>query len=205
MSEQSSSAHEPTSTAKAGHAVDPGRYEDFLNPGERILLESRQHPLMLAGVVLKGLALIVVCVAAFVLLGNWNALSKNVENILQWLLLIPIVLFLPGVIWAVISWSRARLCVTTEKVLFTHGVLNRQVETTPLVKVDEMTVEQPIFGRMFKYGKLLVNDPGNGQKRPLYDLHYVVDPAKAYRLITETARMNRAYEGGANPASYPHA
>jgi len=88
-------------------------------------------------------------------------------------------------------------------VLFVHGILNKQVETTPLVKIDDMTVEQPLFGRMFKYGKLLVDDAGGG-KKALYDLHYLVDPAQAYRLITETARQNRAYEGGANTADYPH-
>ncbi|MBC7643756.1 MAG: PH domain-containing protein [Thermoleophilia bacterium] len=202
MSEQNTVTPGPTPTPKHdGHAVNPDRYTDFLNTNEHILLESRQHPIMLLAAILKGLVVIAICAALYFLVND--KMDNNVGHILRWVVLVPILLVLPGVLWSILGWSRSRLAVTTEKVLFVHGILNKQVETTPLVKIEEMTVEQPVFGRMFKYGKLLVDDPSGG-KKALYDLHYLVDPAKAYRLITETARQNRAYEGGANAAEFPH-
>ena len=84
--------------------------------------------------------------------------------------------------------------ITDEKVIHIEGVLQRRIASTPLAKVSEFTVRQPLLGRVFDYGQLVVDVPG-GRDQALHGLDFLPDPAGMYRLVSDTARFERVAEG----------
>ena len=54
----------------------------------------------------------------------------------------------------VTRWDRTRLVVTTEKVLYVHGVLRRRASAVMLGSVRTIGLEQTVTGRALGYGTL---------------------------------------------------
>jgi hypothetical protein len=100
--------------------------------------------------------------------------------------------------WTVSGWVTERFYVTTQRVVYAHGILNRSVTTTPLVKIDEMTLQRPLLGRMLGYGRLDVENASGGHE-PLAGLQYLPNPVKIYQTIGERSRHQRMHEGGSHP------
>jgi uncharacterized membrane protein YdbT with pleckstrin-like domain len=200
---ESTSTSEPTEATPA--PIDPAPYRAFLHEGEQVLLVTRQHLWMLVDEILRAVVLVAVALGVvWFARANDHLDGSRAGDVLALVALVGAAIVLLRLGWTLLVWSRQRMVVTNEKVLYVSGVLNRNVESTPLVKIDDIAVEQPLLGRLLGFGKLLVDEPGGG-KQPLYDLHYVADPAGAYRLISGLARRNRAWEGGADVTSAPPA
>lgn len=167
----------------------------YLGRGERVVLETRQHPFAIVDAFLDAMRLILP-----LLMVSWGVLGiRLLDNVVgDWVIRIAFLamaVVVARLFWRILEWEFARVIVTTEKLVHVHGILNRRIASTPLVKVSELTVSQPLAGRMFGYGKLVVDTPGGGEL-PLHGLAYIPDPADVYRLITDIARRERAAEGG---------
>lgn len=175
----------------------PRFMKDFLGNGEYIEMQTRQHFFEIADELIKGIAASIVLSAILWGTKKPDWLDNQFGSVLRWILVGFFALVAVRWLWRVLEWQRARLVVTNEKVLHVHGVLTRHVDSTPLVKVDEMTVEQPFFGRIFGFGRILVTDNAGGNQL-LHGLRYIPKPAAVYRLITDSARRERAFEGGAD-------
>ena len=85
--------------------------------------------------------------------------------------------------------------LTTSKVVYVSGVLNRKVVSTPFVKIDEVTLVRPLLGRVLGFGRLDVENASGGSE-PLAGLEYLPKPAEIYQAVTERARHQRMLEGG---------
>jgi uncharacterized membrane protein YdbT with pleckstrin-like domain len=118
----------------------------LLAEGERVVIETRRHPLFLVG----RLSLFVLAALILIAAGIW-ALTQvsSLLGAIFWLLsIIPIA-------WALlrfIAWRNERYIVTNFRIIQIEGVLNRRVFDSALEKVNDILLTQSLFGRMFNYG-----------------------------------------------------
>ncbi|MCW2956535.1 MAG: hypothetical protein JWO69_1404 [Thermoleophilia bacterium] len=175
----------------------PRELEQLLGPDEGIVLQTRQHWFVIfrdIGVLVLGLALIAV---AIWYVGEAGWLDNRVGGWVEVALWIGFAAALAIVLWRVLSWFLSTFYLTTSKVVYVHGVLNRAVTSTPMVKVDEVTLNRPLLGRMLGFGRLDVENASGGHE-PLAGLEYLPRPAEIYRVLTERSRHQRMIEGGAH-------
>lgn len=176
--------------------IEPRRgLRRYLGADEQTILVTRQHPLAIVRAGIDAGALIVpLAIAAWGIAGI-EVLRGPVADWLVRLLLVVMLVLLGRLAWHVLSWDVERVIVSDEKVIHVSGVLNRRIASTPLAKVSEFTVRQPLLGRVFDYGSLVVDVPG-GRDQALHGLAFLPDPAGLYRLVSGQARRGRITEGG---------
>jgi uncharacterized membrane protein YdbT with pleckstrin-like domain len=79
---------------------------------------------------------------------------------------------------AVWRWERTHLVVTTDKLCLVDGTLRRRSSTVRLRSVENLELDQTLFGRLFGYGTLVAG--------PL-EIDHVPDPRRLYRLVERLA------------------
>lgn len=170
---------------------------ELLDADEGVVLETRQHWFVLVralGVLVLAMALTGVAVW-YADRATWLDNSAGEWAVVGlWVLLAGLALV---ALWRLLGWVTERFYVTTSKVVYVHGVLNRSVTSTPLVKIDEVTLRRPFVGRLFGFGRLDVGNAAGGTE-PLAGLEYLPRPARLYQLIGERSRAQRMVEGGAH-------
>jgi uncharacterized membrane protein YdbT with pleckstrin-like domain len=155
----------------------------YLSPGETVRLETRQHPAAILGSVLEAVGL-----AAPLTLVAWGAGGFAVLRGAPYRTLLGLIaLLLLGVLvrlaWRVLAWEHERVLVTDEKVVHVHGVLSRRIASTPIAKVSEFSVRQPLLGRILGFGSLVVDVPG-GREQALHGCDFLPDPTAVYRMVS---------------------
>src|SRR5215468_9804953 len=85
-------------------------------------------------------------------------------------------------LWFVLDWYFEELVVTNRRVLLVTGVLNLKVVGMPLIKVTDLTFEQPLQGRWLGYGTFIIESAG--QDQALSRIAYVPRPLHRYRQIS---------------------
>ncbi|MCW2974507.1 MAG: hypothetical protein JWN72_2780 [Thermoleophilia bacterium] len=171
----------------------------YLGEQETTLLAVRQHPLALTRAARE--------MATFViplLITAWGLAGVQLLRgpVADWGVRLCFALVLGFVLrmaWRVLQWEFERVVITDEKVIHIEGVLQRRIASTPLAKVSEFTVRQPLLGRIFGYGRLVVDVPG-GRDQALHGLNFIPDPAGVYRMVSDLGRRGRAKEGGGSAA-----
>jgi uncharacterized membrane protein YdbT with pleckstrin-like domain len=111
---------------------------------ERICLEERLHPALLAPSFVRAVGLA----------GLGAAISQ-----LGWFLTpLGAALVALGALVAVVAawrWERTRLVVTTDKIYVVHGTLRRRAAGVRLSRAGAIEVEQTLVGRLLGYGTLI--------------------------------------------------
>jgi len=133
---------------------------------ERICLEERLHPILLAPSFARALGLA----------GLGAGLSQ-----LGWFLT-PVGAALVGLgaaiaLAAVWRWERTRLVVTTGKLYVVHGTLRRRAAGVRLSRAGAIEVEQTLVGRVLGYGTLIAAN---------LEVDYVPDPQEVWHLVGGT-------------------
>ncbi|MCW2961294.1 MAG: rane-flanked domain protein [Thermoleophilia bacterium] len=167
----------------------------YLGAGEEPVLITRQHPFALVGAALHVLGLLVPLAIATWGISGIELLEGPVADWLVRVAFLAMFALLGRLAWDVLGWEFERVVVTGEKVIHLEGVLHRRIASTPLAKVSEFTVRQPLLGRVLDYGSLVVDVPG-GRDQALHGLAYLPDPAGLYRMVSDLARRGRMQEGG---------
>ena len=94
-----------------------------------------------------------------------------------------------GLIVWLAAWVRQRsheFAVTNKRVIIKTGVLNRRTVETMLSKVEGVSVDQPIMGRICNYGTVTIT--GTGGTRESFD--NIADPLEFRRQVqTQLARL----------------
>jgi membrane protein YdbS with pleckstrin-like domain len=171
--------------------------DDLLGADEGVIYETRQHWFVVVRqIAVRLLALALIGVAIWYI-GEAGWLDNTAGDWLGYAAWIGFAAVFATVAWTVAGWITERFYVTTSRVVYAHGILNRNVMTTPLVKIDEMTLRRPLLGRVLGYGRLEV-DNASGGAQPLAGLEYLPNPTKLYQMISERSRNQRMVEGGAH-------
>lgn len=154
---------------RAGPKV--GRY---LLSSEQRVFAVRRHWMALASTFLLFLGFLLIGLLLLVLFRD----HPVAESVAVFFLIFSVLWFL----WYVLDWYFEQLIVTNRRVLLVTGVLNRKVGVMPLIKVTDLTFEQPLQGRWLGYGTFIIESAG--QDQALSRIAYVPRPLHRYRQIS---------------------
>lgn len=171
--------------------------QDLLSTDESVVYQTRQHWFVVVrnvAVRLLALALVAVFIWYAGDAGWLDNTAGEWAGYVAWAVFAAVAL---TVLWTIFGWLTERFYVTTSKIVYAYGILNRNVTSIPLVKIDEITLRRPLLGRMLGYGRLDVENASGGHE-PLAGLEYLPRPVKLYQLISERSRSQRMIEGGAH-------
>jgi hypothetical protein len=182
-------------TLRPRRAQGGGSLRRYLGADEQTLLVTRQHPFALLRAALDMFALLAPLLLAAWGVAGTELLRGPVGSWMLRVLFLVMAALVARLAWRVLGWEFERVVVTEEKVIHLAGVLDRRIASTPLATVSEFTVRQPLLGRIFDYGSLVVDVPG-GRDQALHGLAFLPDPAGLYRLVSDQARRGRVQEGG---------
>jgi uncharacterized membrane protein YdbT with pleckstrin-like domain len=147
--------------------------ERVLQPGERMLHQSKLHWLVYMAVV-PFVAIAIAGAALYAALNDPTSVA-------------PPALVTIGVVGAVLAWLRGwirrastELAVTDRRVIFKRGVIRRHTIEMNMDKVESVDVDQSILGRIFNYGDVTIRGTGAS----LEPLRMIEDPLKFRSYVT---------------------
>jgi len=123
--------------------------QSLMGEREKSLLVSRQHWFILArNIFLEILAIVIIIILAVVAAISFLPLWWIPAAIGAILLLIPVATMLRDIL----DWWNRQFLVTNRRVMQISGIFNKNVIDSSLEKVNDVKMEQSVFGRMFDYG-----------------------------------------------------
>lgn len=97
----------------------------------------------------------------------------------------------------IVLWT-TEFAVTTYRFVFKHGWIKRDTQEVSLNKIEEITLHQSFWGRIFGYGKLVIRGTGVGK----IELPNIDNPVHVRRIIenarADLRRNDRDERGGDN-------
>jgi membrane protein YdbS with pleckstrin-like domain len=152
---------------------DP-KLDRFLLPGERVVVDVRQHWGVIAGPVaaVVGGLVVVLWVDAHVRLDG-GPIARAL-----WLLWFVSVGWMLFQVW---QWRHDRFLATDKRLLLDYGIFTTKVAMMPLTKVTDMSFQRSVPGRVFGWGRFILESAG--QDQALRQIDWVPDPDHTYRLI----------------------
>jgi len=143
-----------------------------LSSHERVLLETRQHGIVLGGSVAKALALAGAGAALLVLGWPWSAGG-----------IVAMAIAALVALRAAWRWDRTKIVLTSDRLSVVTGVLRRRAASVRLSSFGTLEIEQTVCGRLLRYGTLVAGE---------LELDFVPDPDELQELITELAESRQA-------------
>jgi uncharacterized membrane protein YdbT with pleckstrin-like domain len=131
--------------------------ESLLGKNEQILWRARQHWIVLSANFVINLFIFIVIWAIYGAAGMLGAgwlgdLLRNNRGIALIALLIPICWF--G--WEFLQWWAEEYLITTSRVVQTEGLINKHTKDSALEKINDITLNQSVLGRVLGYGDLAI-------------------------------------------------
>ena len=129
--------------------------EGLLGKNEQILWRARQHWIVLAANFVINLFIFIVIWAVYGAAGTLGAgavgdFLRTNRGFALLALLIPIGWF--G--WELLQWWAEEYLITTHRVVQTEGLINKHTKDSALEKINDITLNQSVMGRVLNYGDL---------------------------------------------------
>jgi uncharacterized membrane protein YdbT with pleckstrin-like domain len=129
--------------------------ESLLGKNEQILWRARQHWIVLSANFVINLFIFIVIWAIYGAAGTLGAgaigdFLRNNRGIALIALLFPIGWF--G--WEFLQWWAEEYLITTHRVVQTEGLVNKHTRDSALEKINDITLNQSVLGRILNYGDL---------------------------------------------------
>ncbi len=140
--------------------------DNNLVPNERVMYRAHLHWKIFAPALL-----LVVLTIVLVTLGG---ITKSVDHPEggKWFFMASgaaIIAALAAFLWELLNYKSSEFAVTDKRVIIKSGLFNRHTMETLLTKVENISVEQGVWGRMFNYGTIRVTGTG-GTTEPFADI-----------------------------------
>lgn len=172
----------------------------LLAPGERIAVEFKPH---WRALIWPGLVLLVeVFIGSwlFFSVGRWSIGSFSLEW-LQWIVG-AVVVFVA--IWQVIipfaRWATTQYVFTTRRIIIRRGILTKQGRDMPLTKVNNVSFNVSVLGRIINYGTLMVESASDDGDMFIRDVPDVEDIQRlVYELHELDDSRRRTGDGSVDP------
>lgn len=131
--------------------------EGLLGKNEQILWRARQHWIVLTANFVINLFIFIVVLALYGLAGSLGAgavgdFLRSNRGFTLLLLLIPFGWF--G--WEFLQWWAEEYLITTTRVVQTEGLINKHTKDSALEKINDITLNQSVMGRILNYGDLAI-------------------------------------------------
>lgn len=141
----------------------------LLNPGERLIISTRQHPKALFGPILVLVVLLAVAVVAQVQLEDSG--FQQVLTYLVWALAVL------GILWFTVRpflvWLTTVHAFTDRRLITRNGIITRRGHDIPLARVSDISIEINLIDRPFGCGSLLIADASTHGLVRLNDIPHV--------------------------------
>src|SRR5512139_846055 len=129
--------------------------EGLLGKNEQILWRARQHWIVLTANFVVNLFIFIVIWAVYGAAGTLGAgpigdFLRSNRGFALLALLIPICWF--G--WEFLQWWAEEYLITTHRVVQTEGLINKHTKDSALEKINDITLNQSVMGRVLNYGDL---------------------------------------------------
>ena len=131
--------------------------ESLLGKNEQILWRARQHWIVLTANFVINLFIFIVIWAIYGAAGLFGEgvvgdFLRNNRGVALIALLIPICWF--G--WEFLQWWAEEYLITTTRVVQTEGLINKHTKDSALEKINDITLNQSVVGRILNYGDLAI-------------------------------------------------
>jgi uncharacterized membrane protein YdbT with pleckstrin-like domain len=126
--------------------------ESLLGKNEQILWRARQHWIVLTANFVINLFLFIAIWALYAVMGMVGGVLLDVRTFALLALLIPIGWF--G--WEFLQWWAEEYLITTTRVVQTEGLINKHTKDSALEKINDITLNQSVLGRILNYGDLAI-------------------------------------------------
>ncbi|MDO5627927.1 MAG: PH domain-containing protein [Mobilicoccus sp.] len=147
----------------------------YLTQGEHIVIATHRHWFAVAEPIATATLSLLLIGALFI--------AGGPSRLVEVLLLAWLIAFGRAII-RVIEWNLEWFVATDQRLLLIYGFIIRKVDMLPMSKVTDMTFRRSIVGRIFGYGKFVLESAG--QEQALSDLHFIPDPNENYLKIVQT-------------------
>ena len=142
-----------------------GYIDRVLRPDEEVLAIGRMHWI----IYLRGAMLLVIALALLFAAGNFASFASLAATAGGWLVGLFAVYDLAAS--AIEAWT-TEIAVTNRRVIHKRGLIRRETGEMNMEKVESVTVDQSILGRILNYGSIVVRGTGAG----IEGLHHIGDP-----------------------------
>ena len=146
----------------------------YLLLGERVIRDVRRHPALLVRASAETLVGVVVATALGTQVGD------TVLGVGLW---IAVFLLYARLFAKIGDWFVERIYLTDRRLFLTSGLVTRRVAAMPISKLTDITFERSLFGRMFGYGRLIVESAG--QHQALDDIAFIPAPEDFYQDVSK--------------------
>jgi uncharacterized membrane protein YdbT with pleckstrin-like domain len=162
----------------------------LLSDDETIVLELKPHWRALIVPVIVLLAAVFVGTWTFSTWGSW--FSGPVGSIGRWAILAVAVIVVVGfVLRPFAQWLSTQYVFTDRRIITRFGILSKHGRDMPLSKVNNVSFEVSMFGRLLNYGRLEI-DSASGEGLRISDVPDVeVVQREIYRLHEEDDERRR--------------
>ncbi|WP_028653978.1 PH domain-containing protein [Nocardioides sp. J54] len=141
----------------------------LLNPGERLVISTRQHPKALFVPILVLVVLLAIGVVA-----EANLDDTGFQQVLGWVVW---ALVAAGILWFTVRpflvWLTTVHGFTDRRLITRYGILTRRGHDIPLARVSDISIEINLIDRPFGCGSLLIADASTHGLVRLNDIPHV--------------------------------
>lgn len=162
----------------------------LLNDYEELAVDLHPHWWYFAETVL---AFVVSIVIGIIVLA-----ADDPPSWLEWLALALIAVSAVWLLLRYLKWATTNFVITSDRVIFRHGVIAKSGIEMPLERVNSVHFNQSVFERMIGAGDLLIESGSEGGQQRFTDVH---NPDKIQNLIHSQMELNedRMYKGADPP------
>ncbi len=163
--------------------------QSLLAEGETIEMQSRQHWLALVLDARNAIGIWVITLLLFLA----SVIFKFTGDVSKYVGIIVLVLFLVGLVmfaYRYIEWINEAYIVTNRRILKVEGVLNKKSMDSSLEKINDLTLEENLLGRMLNYGDLEIDTASD----VAIDRFHMLRDAKSFKK--EMLEQKNALEQG---------
>ncbi|MDO8309960.1 MAG: PH domain-containing protein [Actinomycetota bacterium] len=168
--------------------------QKLLADGETVQFELRPH--------FRALLVPILILLAIVFVGSWLFFLTD-NTFLRWaILIIAIVLFFPFVLVAFLRWLTTQYVFTNRRIITRRGIITKQGRDMPLSKVNNVSFDISVMGRILNYGALKIDSANTEGDLVIVDVPDVERiQREVYRLHEEddARRRSRSDELGGDP------
>ncbi len=127
--------------------------DSLLAQNEKIILMARQHWFILFGSILLEIFLILAITIIAAIMGVFLAPIMAINSIII-TIIGGIIAFIPlvSMLFDIFKWRNHQYFITNRRVIQTSGIFSKNITDSSLEKVNDVHMDQSVFGRLFDYG-----------------------------------------------------
>ena len=98
------------------------------------------------------------------------------------------------IVWSFLETIRWKYTVTSRRVFVRHGLVSINEQTARLERVQDITLHQTLFDRLFGVGKLAIDTAGSSGGA--LEFKALIDPAHVREILDTAVRAERELDDG---------